>query len=159
MSKTAVRTAITEPPVAAGVPSVADAEKDHVPLVALHRLQVLDEEPFEPIAFEKALELRLFAQPAAIGPWKRIVQFVPDLSSRQIVFSAEQLWLRDYGPIAHRMIAEHPLVGVGLGGFNYLYADMLYLMSGSERPPDNAQNWYRQQLTELGVLGSAGLVM
>jgi len=101
----------------------------------------------------------LFAQPAAIGPWKRIVQFVPDLSSRQIVFSAEQLWLRDYGPIAHRMIAEHPLVGVGLGGFNYLYADILYLMSGSERPPDNAQNWYRQQLTELGVLGSAGWIV
>jgi hypothetical protein len=56
------------------------------------------------------------------------------------------------------MLAEHPAVGIGVGGFNYQYADILYLINRSERPPDNAQNWYRQQLAELGWLGSAGWI-
>src|SRR5439155_1243980 len=94
------------------------------------------------------------------GPWRRIVQFMPDLSRRQVVESARQLWSRDmYGRIADRMFAEHPAVGIGVGGFYYQAADILYLINHSERPPDNAQNWYRQQLAELGILGSAGWIV
>jgi len=105
------------------------------------------------------LVLISIAPTATTGPVKRIHQFFPQYSGSEIAFSLRQLWERDmYGPIAHRMIAEHPLVGVGVGGFNYLYADVLYLIDRSERPPDNSQNWYRQQLAELGLLGSAGWI-
>jgi hypothetical protein len=94
------------------------------------------------------------------GPWRRIVQFVPELSRAQIVESALQLWSRDmYGRIADRMFAEHPAVGIGVGGFYYQAADILYLINHSERPPDNAQSWYRQQLAELGLVGSVGWIV
>ena len=102
-----------------------------------------------------------FVAPASTtGPWRRIVQFVPELSRTQIVVSAQQLWTRDmYGRIADRMFAEHPAVGIGVGGFYYQAADILYLINHTERPPDNAQNWYRQQLAELGILGSVGWIV
>jgi hypothetical protein len=63
-----------------------------------------------------------------------------------------------YGTAALQMIAAHPLAGVGIGGFHFQFGDVLYRMNGSGRPPDNAQNWYRQQLAELGVLGSVAWI-
>src|SRR5262249_15013915 len=38
------------------VPAVPDAEDDHVPLVTLHILQILDEEPFEAILLEEVFK-------------------------------------------------------------------------------------------------------
>jgi hypothetical protein len=105
------------------------------------------------------LGLFVVASTVSTGPWRRLRQFTPLASTKELKFTIEQLWGRDYGPFAERMIAEHPLVGIGPGGFNYLYADTLYLMGGTVRPPDNAQNWYRQQLAELGLLGSAGWIV
>ncbi|HEV3214153.1 MAG TPA: O-antigen ligase family protein [Vicinamibacterales bacterium] len=106
-----------------------------------------------------AAAIALFPPSSTSGPWRRIVQFLPELSEKQIVFSAERLWSRDmYGLVADRMIAEHPAVGIGIGGYNYQYADILYLMNGTTLPTDNAQNWYRQQLAELGLLGSVGWI-
>ena len=100
---------------------------------------------------------------AAIGwlvpstTWTRARAVVPSLSREDLQSAAYQLWSRDmYGTAAVQMVAEHPLVGVGVGGFNYQYADVLYRMNRIERPPDNAQNWYRQQLAELGLIGSVG---
>jgi hypothetical protein len=87
----------------------------------------------------------------------RARSMVPSFSSRDLKDAALQLWSRDsYGTAAVQMIAEHPLVGVGVGGFLFQYGDLLYLWNGSVRPPDNAQNWFRQELAELGVLGSVG---
>jgi hypothetical protein len=84
---------------------------------------------------------------------------VPSLSRSDLQFVAYQLWDRDmYGRVAMKMVAEHPLVGVGVGGFHFQFGDLLYRMYGSARPSDNAQNWYRQQLAELGVLGSVGWI-
>jgi hypothetical protein len=48
---------------------------------------------------------------------------------------------------------------VGVAGFNYQYGEVLYRVWKAERPPDNAQNWYRQQLAELGVVGSLGWII
>src|SRR5207249_1513739 len=92
--------------------------------------------------------------------WTRARAFVPSLSKESVQFAAYQLWARDmYGTVAMRMVAEHPFVGVGVGGFNYQLGGVLYRMNGSQRPPDNAQNWFRQQVAELGLLGSAGWIV
>jgi O-Antigen ligase len=89
--------------------------------------------------------------------WGRAKGMVPTLSRQDLTAAAYQLWSRDlYGTTALAMVAEHPLVGVGVGGFNYLYGDVMFRISGAGRPPDNAQNWYRQQLAELGLIGSLG---
>jgi hypothetical protein len=109
----------------------------------------------------------VFLVPASSGPLKRVRDFAQGLeasghpvSTRAgLVHSARQLWERDYGPAAHLMIAEHPFVGVGVGGFYYQYADALYLIHRPVLPVDNAQNWFRQQLAELGLLGSAGWIV
>ena len=91
--------------------------------------------------------------------WTRVRSSAPAFSGEEWRAAAYQLWSRDmYGTVALQMIAEHPFVGVGVGGFNYQYGDVLYRMNGTERPPDNAQNWYRQQLAELGLLGSIGWI-
>ena len=91
--------------------------------------------------------------------WTRARAMVPSLSSELLQSVAYQLWSREmYGTAAVQMVAAHPLVGVGVGGFNYQYADVLYRMNRTERPPDNAQNWYRQQLAELGLIGSLGWI-
>jgi len=109
--------------------------------------------------------IALVVSVSTTGPWKRVIQFLPTsakegftINSRDgVEFALRKLWTRDmYGPPAMLMISEHPLVGVGVGGFNYLYTEALYLIDRSVRPPDNAQNWYRQQFAELGVLGSVG---
>ena len=51
------------------------------------------------------------------------------------------------------MIREHPWSGVGVGSFLTLVHDYAGSL-GLDIPPDNAQNWFRQQVAELGVLGS-----
>jgi hypothetical protein len=56
------------------------------------------------------------------------------------------------------MIRDHPLLGIGVGGFNTMQADFARGHGLPVLPPDNAQNWYRQQLAELGVVGSVGWV-
>lgn len=89
----------------------------------------------------------------------RFRNMVPSLSREDLQTAAYQLWSRDmYGTAAVQMIAKHPLVGVGVGGFNYQFGDVLYLLNATARPTDNSQNWFRQQLAELGVLGSAGWI-
>jgi O-antigen ligase len=89
----------------------------------------------------------------------RLRNMVPDVSAKGLRTVAYQLWSRDmYGTIALKMVEEHPFVGVGVGGFNYQYSDVLFRINGTSRPPDNSQNWYRQQLAELGLLGSIGWI-
>lgn len=66
---------------------------------------------------------------------------------------ATVLWSREgYGPSAVAMIQAHPWTGVGVGMFHSL-ASSYY--TEKRMQPDNAQNWPRHQLAELGVLGSA----
>lgn len=64
-------------------------------------------------------------------------------------------WDRDgYGPAALAMIADHPWVGIGPGTFGGLVADYAQRATGLVLPPDNAQNWWRHQAAELGLLGA-----
>jgi hypothetical protein len=50
------------------------------------------------------------------------------------------------------MIREFPVTGVGPSSFTNLSGDYASFRKGG----DNAQNWYRQELAELGLLGSVG---
>lgn len=67
----------------------------------------------------------------------------------------DYLWNRyGYGLAATRAISEHSLTGVGAGGFGYLSTDYAYLATGAIIAPDNAQNWWRHQIAELGFAGA-----
>ena len=59
-----------------------------------------------------------------------------------------------YGEIAARMIWEYPLAGVGVGTYHWLAPDYLRATFNQELAFDNAQNWWRHQLAELGLLGA-----
>jgi hypothetical protein len=69
------------------------------------------------------------------------------------------LWSREgYGTAAVDMIEDHPVVGVGVGSYSLLVRDVV-MDSGNKADPDNAQNWYRQNLAEFGLLGSLGWIV
>jgi hypothetical protein len=55
------------------------------------------------------------------------------------------------------MIRKFPLVGIGVGSFYSMVFG--FLPTGRVLPPDNAQNWFRHQLAEFGVLGSIGWII
>jgi hypothetical protein len=70
--------------------------------------------------------------------------------------SPAALWTRgEYGPVAAAMMREHPLVGVGTGAYRYLGPDYWRAMADARLALDNAQNWWRHQLAELGLIGGA----
>src|SRR5207244_1914997 len=63
-----------------------------------------------------------------------------------------------YGASAVRMIQRHPLSGVGVGAFNTYVRDVGAQLGWVSLETDNAQNWWRHQIAELGVLGSLGIL-
>lgn len=90
------------------------------------------------------------------NPIRRLIESVPTAEAGGLSRMARSLWERDgYGPAAARAIAEHPTTGVGIGSFNHLVGDFSYRSAGAVIPPDNAQNWWRQQIVEFGFLGAA----
>ena len=91
---------------------------------------------------------------SSTGPAERIRELVPQPSVEGAQGLVIKLWDRGwYGPAAHLMIREHPFVGVGVGGFHPL-VDQYSRRAGWPAPFDNAQNWYRHHLAELGLIGS-----
>jgi hypothetical protein len=98
------------------------------------------------------------SRPSVVGPVSRIVEdFQPRWSMTWVRTVGSYLWTRNgYGLIAQDMIRQSPFVGIGLGAFNplvFLYSWQRFRLF---IPPDNAQNWYRHQLAEVGVIGSVG---
>ena len=88
------------------------------------------------------------------GPGERIREMVPPASVDGAQRLVRTLWNRGwYGPAAHLMIRDHPVVGVGVGAFHPLVGQYARL-AGHRAAFDNAQNWYRHQLAELGLVGS-----
>ncbi len=91
----------------------------------------------------------------ATGPWQRL----QELAGRSAPQTAQALWDRGgYGDIATRMIRTYPLAGVGVGTYHWLAPDYWRLTANDRLPFDNAQNWWRHQVAELGVLGSLPLL-
>lgn len=96
-------------------------------------------------------------QPPAMGPVRRIHAMLPDLSSSTVRSVAWELWARNgYGLAAMAAIQDSPWYGVGVGAFHALSPAYATIAIGAPLAHDNAQNWYRHQLAELGVLGSVG---
>ena len=88
----------------------------------------------------------------AIGPIGRLF----DLPQGAGGYLSE-LWTRGgYGTAALMMIRQHPLAGVGLSAYHVLVPDYRVFV-GQTMPFDNAQNWWRHQAAELGILGGATL--
>jgi len=66
------------------------------------------------------------------------------------------MWDRDgYGSTALSMIDQFPAFGIGVGGYHLMLDDFV---RGPLLPPDNAQNWFRHQLAEFGLVGSVGWI-
>ena len=85
------------------------------------------------------------------GPLERTEEFA-GRSPSQVV---ETLLARGrYGEIAARMIWEYPLTGVGVGTYHWLAPDYQRTTFNQGLEFDNAQNWWRHQSAELGILGA-----
>jgi len=89
--------------------------------------------------------------------------YLPFIGDRGIAASAnELLWERfGYGPAAIEMVKDHPIDGVGVGMFHTLVHDYGTLRgyTGEDAiSADNAQNWWRHNLAELGIAGSLPLL-
>lgn len=97
--------------------------------------------------------------PRVESPIARVLSTFPDrsVSTGSLRQLGLDLWHRDgYGTAAVQLIRDFPLVGGGLGTFHTLSTDYAKLAGVGRLPFDNAQNWYRHQLAELGILGSFG---
>lgn len=80
--------------------------------------------------------------------------------SRSASTIARDLVERDgYGTIGHGLIRDFPVSGVGIGSYHALAIDYSRYYGVDRVRPDNAQNWFRHQLAELGILGSLGWVL
>jgi O-antigen ligase len=89
------------------------------------------------------------------SPLARLLDTIPGAAEGGVPQLARDLWERNgYGIAAARAIEEHPLTGVGVGAFPLLAPEYFRLETGGIIPGDNAQNWWRHQMAELGVLGA-----
>src|SRR4029434_9498011 len=52
------------------------------------------------------------------------------------------------------MVRDYPLTGVGIGSFNWMAPDYWREIANDKLPFDNAQNWWRHQVAELGLIAS-----
>jgi len=95
------------------------------------------------------------------GSWTRLRSTLPSASLDSVVAFVVEMWERDgYGRTAVAMSAEYPLVGVGVGAFHTLVPDFAFqLFNDAEIAGDNAQNWFRHQFVEFGLLGSIGWIV
>lgn len=73
---------------------------------------------------------------------------------------AVELWNRNgFGAAASSLVQRFPVAGIGVGRF-YSFVTAFPRTDGRGRlPPDNAQNWWRHQLAEFGVVGAAGFLV
>lgn len=96
----------------------------------------------------------VMASTPGITAFERARHLVPGLET-SLGGSLRLLWDRlGYGAAAVQMLREHPAAGVGVGGFHTLVHDVARAAGGYDLPPDNAQNWFRHLLAELGLVGS-----
>jgi hypothetical protein len=97
-----------------------------------------------------------YVNPQIVGPLTRVRDTLPAASASSIGNFAWRMWDRDgYGSAALAMIDQFPAFGIGVGGYHLMLDDFV---RGPLLPPDNAQNWFRHQLAEFGLVGSVGWI-
>lgn len=86
--------------------------------------------------------------------------YLPFIGDRGTLNSAKELlWERfGYGPAAIEMIKEHPIDGIGIGVFHSQAYDFGQVAGYTIPQADNAQNWFRHHIAELGLVGSIPLL-
>ena len=108
-----------------------------------------------------SLTLVLVLLPVTSGPLPRLRQTLPARSVSSFVQFVSAMWNRDgYGTVSTQLIRQFPLVGVGVGSFHLLLPDYHFLLTHKRvLRADNAQNWFRHQLVEMGLVGSVGWIL
>jgi hypothetical protein len=89
----------------------------------------------------------------AVGPARRLLERPAGTSS----YIVTALSRPPYGPTALEMIREYPLTGVGIGSYHQLAPDYVRRRANEAMAFDNAQNWWRHEAAELGLLGALPL--
>ena len=80
-----------------------------------------------------------------VGPWDRLAHTLPSASRDSVRAFVVEAWDRNgYGGTATRIIADFPLVGVGVGAFHAVGPDVAYQLGYGHIEPDNAQNWHQE---------------
>ena len=98
------------------------------------------------------------ANPSATNAGARAITLVRLLSVSPAAFF-NTMWRRQgYGTAATIMIEQSPIAGVGIGSYHGL-VPAIGTRIGANLPPDNAQNWLRHQIAELGFVGSSGWII
>lgn len=94
-------------------------------------------------------------QTTTAGPVGRFVRMLPGHGPRTSARDAiAQLWRRNgYGTAAVSLIGRFPWTGIGTGSFHSFGPRLTPV---GALPPDNAQNWLRHQIAELGWIGASG---
>ena len=101
------------------------------------------------------LALLANANLSVVGPVGRVRATLPEFSAASLRAFVVETWNRnEYGSAATAMIKEFPLVGIGIGSFQLFLRDFAPAV-----PVDNAQNWYRHQLAEFGIIGCVGWIL
>jgi hypothetical protein len=89
------------------------------------------------------------------SPLRRVFDRLPRLEATDMRRFGDELWGRfGYAKAAATMTADHPISGVGVGAFHVIAPDYLYRDGRLHPVPDNAQNWWRHQIAELGLVGA-----
>jgi hypothetical protein len=89
------------------------------------------------------------------NPVQRAFARVPTLDANEIARFADELWVRfGYGRAAAVMFVDHPVTGIGIGAFHVVAPDYILRDTGRLLAADNAQNWWRHQIAELGLVGA-----
>ena len=96
-----------------------------------------------------------------VGPMARATgNFAPRWSLEWVSGAASALQSRyGYGTLSAVVIREFPYVGIGVSAFHTLVPTYAWKVLHGYLPPDNAQNWFRHQLAELGIIGSLGWML
>jgi hypothetical protein len=88
------------------------------------------------------------------NPLARLLELLPS-GPGELATTAHNLWERGgYASVAARMVADYPWTGVGVGSFPILARDVGVVTLAISVLGDNAQNWWRHQIIELGLLGA-----
>jgi len=91
----------------------------------------------------------------AANPVRRLTRTLPRPTLAGVQSFARSMWARDgWGTASVSAIGRYPFTGVGPGTFTLQSSDFVYINEGRVIPPDNAQNWWRQQAAEFGLAGA-----
>ncbi len=101
------------------------------------------------------LAMSLAPRGGTSNPIERVFNRLPRLEAAEFHRVADELWTRfGYGRAAAAIFEQHPLTGVGIGAFHVVVGDYVPPFRGESLRPDNAQNWWRHQVAELGLIGA-----